>query len=103
MVLINARVDRKERSEQLVKACTRIDFNNLLLSGENVDLVKNMALKNKINNNKIHLLGQTEPETQVAKIIPLVKKETVIVAFGNMGAGGAELSNYFENNQIKAS
>ena len=103
MVLINARKDRKERSEQLVEACTKIEFNNLLLSGENVDLVKNMALKNKINIHKIHLLGQTEPESQVAKIIPLIKKETVIVAFGNMGAGGAELSNYFENHQIKVS
>ena len=103
IVLINARNDRKERSEQLVEASSRIEFDKLLLTGENVNLVKTMALKQNIAETKIHLIGQDPPENQLAKIIPLIQSETVIVAFGNMGAGGAELSKYFEQNQVKAS
>jgi len=68
-----------------------------------VDLVKTMALKQNIEETKIHLIGQDPPERQLAQIIPLIQSETVIVAFGNMGAGGAELSKYFEQNQVKAS
>lgn len=96
-VLINARKDRKERSEQLVHAAATLEFDGLFLTGENVELVRAMALKQKMESQKIALIGQGTPEEQIRAMLPSINKETVIVAFGNMGAGGAELSKYFEN------
>lgn len=98
VVLINARKDRKERSEQLVHAAAELHFDHLFLTGENVELVKAMAVKYNIPVEKTLLIGQQAPEQQVADMLPKIEKESVIVAFGNMGAGGAELSKHFENN-----
>ncbi len=98
VIVINARKDRKERSEQLIQASATLEFDQLIISGENVELVKMMANKQKIDTGKILLIGQDNPKTQVEKIFPSLTKESVIVAFGNMGAGGAELSKYFEEN-----
>ncbi len=98
VILLNARKDRKERSEQLVHSSSKLKFDLLVLSGENVDLVRAMALKKSIPGNKIITVGQKEPEQQAAAIFPHIRKDAVMVAFGNMGAGGAELSKYFEEN-----
>ena len=99
MVLINARNDRKDRSEQLTDAASKLVFDKLILTGENVELVKSMAMKYGINESKIIAIGQGIPENQLNKISPSINREAVIVAFGNMGAGGAELSKYFEINK----
>ena len=96
MVLINARNDRKERSEQLTAAAAELQFDRLILTGENVQLVKSMALDQGIPEAKIIAIGQGSPAYQVNQIKPSIQGESVIVAFGNMGAGGAELNKYFE-------
>jgi poly-gamma-glutamate synthase PgsB/CapB len=95
-ILINARKDRKERSEQLLGMSTQCTFDQLLLTGENVELVKQMALKAGLDKDKIVCIGQKDPSDQVEQMLPLIAKECVVVAFGNMGAGGSELSKYFE-------
>ncbi len=98
VVVLNSRKDRKERSEQLIHSTSKLKFDLLVLSGENVELVRAMALKKEIPNRQIVMVGQKEPEQQIADIFPQINKDAVIVAFGNMGAGGAELSKYFEEN-----
>ena len=100
MVLINSRKDRKERSEQLTSAVSNLKFDKLILTGENVHQVKVMAEKSGINEGKIIPIGQDQPQAQIGKLSPSIQDEVVIVAFGNMGAGGAELSKYFEQNKI---
>lgn len=96
MVLINCRKDRKERSEQLVQMASTLHFDQLVLTGENVDLVEALALKQSITKQQVLQVGQKGPEKQAQDILIKVEKDTVIVAFGNMGAGGIELSKYFE-------
>lgn len=98
VVLLNARKDRKERSEQLIQATSQLRFDHLFLTGENVELVGAMARKYNIPLEKTLLIGQKEPARQVLEMVPRIRKESVIVAFGNMGAGGAELSKHFELN-----
>lgn len=97
-VVINNRKDRKERSAQLVQAAATLNYEKLFLTGENVDLVKVMALKNDIPADKIYLVSQKTTEQQVLDMAGQIHGETVMVAFGNMGAGGAELAKYFEQN-----
>ena len=100
MVLINSRKDRKERSAQLTHAVSNLHFDKLILTGENVSQVKVMAKKSGITETKILPIGQDAPSGQLEKIKSSVHSEVVIVAFGNMGAGGAELCKYFEQNKI---
>ena len=96
VIVLNNRKDRKERSEQLVQAAATLEFDSLCLTGENVDLVKSMALKQRIPEEKIVLIGQDEPAHQLQNMLPVLNGESVMVAFGNMGAGGAEFAKYIE-------
>ncbi len=97
-IVLNARNDRKERSEQLIHAATTLEYDQLFLTGENVELVKAMALKRKIPISTIQLIGQKDPIEQVEDMMINLDKESIVVAFGNMGAGGAEIARYFEKN-----
>lgn len=95
-IILNSRRDRKERSEQLINAASILPFDELFLIGENVELVKNMGVKAGIPNKKMLLIGQKDPEKQLADMIPKLMQDSVLIAFGNMGAGGAEFFKQFE-------
>lgn len=97
VVLFNSRKDRKNRSEEMIEFASKLSFNFLALTGENVELVKTMALKNGIPKDKIILIGEKEPEEQLNELVSELSKDSVVVAMGNMGAGGAELSSHIEN------
>jgi len=99
VVLFNARKDRKSRSEEMIAFIAELSFDFLALTGETTELVKAMALKNNIAREKIILVGERPPQEQLDCIGTKVSKPSVVVAMGNMGAGGAVLSNYVEQNQ----
>lgn len=100
VVLFNSRKDRKSRSEEMIAFISELSFDFLALTGESIDLVQGMALKNNIAKDKIILIGERHPQEQLDCIGSKVNKKSVVVAMGNMGAGGAELSNYVEQNQL---
>lgn len=100
VVLFNSRKDRKSRSEEMIAFISKLTFDFLALTGESIDLVQGMALKNNISKDKIILVGERPPQEQLDFIGSRTNKQSVVVAMGNMGAGGAELSNYVEQNQI---
>lgn len=100
VVLFNARKDRKNRSEEMIAFIADLSFDYLALTGENIELVKTMAVRNKIATDKIIMIGERDPQEQLDCIVSTVNNDSVVVAMGNMGAGGAELSNYVEDNQI---
>ena len=77
-----------------------IEFDNLVLTGENAKLVSGMAAKRKISKDKIIEIGIIKPEKQVNNMLKHITIDAVIVAFGNMGAGGSDLSKYFEKISI---
>jgi hypothetical protein len=96
IIVLNSRKDRKDRSTQLVDMVTRCDFDHLALTGENSMQVRQMAMNADIDARKVMAIGLKSPDEQLADLMRVVKRDTVIVAFGNMGAGGAELSKLFE-------
>jgi poly-gamma-glutamate synthase PgsB/CapB len=97
-IILNSRKDRRERSEQLILAISSLEYDVLFLTGENVDLVKSMAKKKGIPSDKLAPIGQPNPEQQLSEMLTSLGQESVLVAFGNMGAGGAELVKYFKQN-----
>ncbi|MDF1548639.1 MAG: poly-gamma-glutamate synthase PgsB [Bacteroidales bacterium] len=96
VIILNSRRDRKERSEQLINAVSNLSFDEIFLIGENVELVKNMGIKAGIPRNKMLLIGQKDSKMQLSDMIPKLEEESVLIAFGNMGAGGAEFVKQFE-------
>lgn len=98
VLLLNSRKDRKDRSEQLIQAASNLSIDQLVLTGENLRLVKSMALKADILDDIIIPIGEKEPAEQVSEMLTNLSDKSVVIAFGNMGAGGAELAKYFETN-----
>ncbi len=96
IIVLNSRKDRKDRSEQLVHMISECKFDYLVLTGENSVQVKQMALDADIDISKVLPVGIKCPEEQLDDLLRLTDRNAVIVAFGNMGAGGAELSKLFE-------
>ncbi|HEX8039768.1 MAG TPA: poly-gamma-glutamate synthase PgsB [Chryseosolibacter sp.] len=96
IIILNSRKDRKDRSEQLVHMVSECKFDYLVLTGENSLQVKQMALDADIDGAKVVPVGIKSPEAQLDDLLGLTERNAVIVAFGNMGAGGAELSKLFE-------
>ena len=64
---------------------------------ENPKALTEWLLSQQSMDKKIILIGQKAPHLQVEDMISRLGPETVIVAFGNMGAGGAALIKHFEH------
>lgn len=97
IILLNTRHDRQDRARQLVEMiASKMEFDFIGLIGESSDLVKEMALKSGIPDNKIVKIGDKTPEEKYYEIFEAIKNKGVVVGIGNMGAGGAELAKFYE-------
>lgn len=96
IIVLNSRKDRKDRSRQLIDMVSRCVFDYVALTGENSMQVRQMALNAGIDASKILPIGLKSPGEQLAELMHVIDRDAVVVAFGNMGAGGAELSKLFE-------
>lgn len=100
IIVLNSRKDRKDRSIQLIDMISKCKFDCVALTGENSQQVRYMALNAGIEINKVLAIGIKSPEGQYNDLTRLLNKDAVMVAFGNMGAGGAELSKLFEEKHL---
>lgn len=97
IVMLNTREDRLDRARQLVEmAGQSLDLDYFVLIGQRTEVVREMALKNKIDKEKLLDIGWTKPENVYIKLSPYFTKNTTIVAIGNMGGMGAEVVKNFE-------
>lgn len=97
MFLLNTRQDRQDRAIRLVEMMSILDYSSIGLIGESLDMVANMCEKQGVSKEKIHAIGAKPTLEQYQDLIKASVNKTTIIAIGNMGAGGAELSEYFEN------
>ena len=97
MFLLNTRQDRQDRAVRLVDMMSQLDYSSIGLIGESLDMVVSMCTKQGIEKNKIQAIGLKTTEEQYRDLYEALPHNSTIVAIGNMGAGGAELSEYFEN------
>jgi gamma-polyglutamate synthase len=97
IVMINTREDRLDRARQLAEMIGKgISMDFVALIGQRSEVVKDMALKNKIPNEKIVTIGWTSPEEVFRKVMTIIPESATIVAIGNMGGMGADVVKYFE-------
>ena len=97
IAVLNSRKDRQDRAVRLVEFMANLDFDYLALTGETVEMVGSMCVSKGIPKEKILSIGLKPTEEQFRIIAKNSTENTTIVAFGNMGAGGAELSNMFKD------
>jgi gamma-polyglutamate synthase len=97
IVLINTRKDRQDRARQLIElAAKELEFDQIALMGESVELVVDMTKSHKIDQTKVQAIGNPNTEILYERLSEISKNNTTIIGFGNMGAGGAELVAYYE-------
>lgn len=97
IVLLNSRKDRQDRARQLVECIAEnMGIDRLILMGESHDLVASMARKAGIKEERIHKLESDDSAQQLTGLFQAIEKEALVLALGNMGAGGAELVEYIE-------
>ncbi|MCF8256895.1 MAG: poly-gamma-glutamate synthase PgsB [Flavobacteriales bacterium] len=97
IAVLNNRKDRQDRAVRLVEMVSKLEFDLLVLIGEAVEMVESMCRSISIPKDKLLSIGLKPTDEQFRMLMNASAKSTTIVAFGNMGAGGAELSKMFEN------
>ena len=96
MFLLNTRKDRQDRAIRLVDMMSKLDYSSIGLIGESLDMVVNMCEKQDIKREHIHVVDYKTSSEKYTALCEVSKENTTIIAIGNMGAGGANLADYFE-------
>ena len=97
ILLLNTREDRLDRARQLTEmAGASLSMDYIALIGQRSEVVRDMALKNKIHEKKIINIGWTSPDKVYKKVMSIIPERATIVAIGNMGGMGADVAKYFE-------
>ncbi|MEM7187129.1 MAG: poly-gamma-glutamate synthase PgsB [Bacteroidota bacterium] len=98
MIVLNTRKDRQDRAIRLVEMMASLQYDSIGLIGESLDGVLTMCKKQHIPRQAICAVGTKPTLQQYQELCQAAGPATTILAIGNMGAGGAELADYFEQN-----
>ncbi len=104
IIILNGRADRFFRSEQLVDACTQLDFSFLILTGELSDKAMSYGIHKGIPKEKMFAFGEMEPAELYEKLFALTDKEAHIVGIGNIAGRikyGAHIVKYFKKRSLE--
>jgi gamma-polyglutamate synthase len=98
IMLLNTRADRFDRSIQLIEMIGRnIDYNYLVSIGEKTAMLAQHYRRYGIEKNKVVEMGLTTTEAVYHKIFEITQSSAIILAMGNMGAGGLAVAHYFRD------
>lgn len=101
IVLLNTRADRFDRSRQLLwMAANYVKYDYIVSIGEKTSLLAQYYRRYKVDPSKVLQLGMTTCEAVYHKIFELIKGDALVLAIGNMGAGGFAVANYFRDRSI---
>jgi len=96
MFLLNTRKDRQDRAIRLVDMMSKLDYSSIGLIGESLEMVVNMCEKQGIKKEHIHAINSKTTSEKYTALCEASEENTTIIAIGNMGAGGADLADFFE-------
>ncbi len=103
-VILNSRADRLFRSQQLIDALEKVNYDYLLLTGEIVDKVEDYAHIKGISKDRVIAMGMPLPEDVYNKVWELAKTEAHVLGIGNIAGEinyGAQLVAHFKHKQEK--
>jgi len=98
IVLLNTRADRFDRSIQLLEMIgSYIKYDHIISIGEKTGMLAQHYRQCKIDRSKVVDMGLTRTESVYHKVVELTKDKALILAVGNMGAGGLAVANLFRD------
>ncbi|NQU04540.1 MAG: poly-gamma-glutamate synthase PgsB, partial [Calditrichaeota bacterium] len=100
ILMLNSRADRQDRSVQLIEMVVeKIEFDHIALTGEKLKKFTGLLLRHNIPKLKIIGIGWARPEKVYQKLFDLIDDQGIVLAIGNVGAGGLDIFKYFYNNR----
>jgi poly-gamma-glutamate synthase PgsB/CapB len=98
VALLNTRADRFDRSLQLLEMISEnIQYDYLVSIGEKTHMLAQHYRRYHIDPTRVIELGLTTKEAVFHKIFEIVPQKGMILAMGNMGAGGLAVAYYFRD------
>jgi poly-gamma-glutamate synthase PgsB/CapB len=98
IVLLNTRADRFDRSLQLLEMVSEnIQYDYIVSIGEKTHMLAQFYRRYSIDPSRVVELGMTTREAVYQKIYDLVSDRGIVLAMGNMGAGGLGVAYYFRD------
>jgi poly-gamma-glutamate synthase PgsB/CapB len=98
IVLLNTRADRFDRSVQLLEMIgIYIKYDYLISIGEKTHMLIPHYHRFGIDRHKVVEMGLTTTDAVYQKVFELTQKSCLVLAVGNMGAGGLAVANCFRN------
>ena len=105
IIILNSRSDRLFRSQQLIDALSRVEYDYVLLTGEIPEKVEDYALSHGIPKNRLFAMGQPLTEEIYKKTWELTNKEAHVLGIGNIAGEikyGAQIVAHFKHKIPKA-
>lgn len=105
IIILNSRADRLFRSQQLIDALSRVNYDYVLLTGEISEKVEDYALSHGIPRDKLFAMGQPLTEDIYQKVWQLTRKESHVLGIGNIAGEikyGAQIVAHFKHKIPKA-
>jgi len=98
IVLLNTRADRFDRSVHLLEMISNhIKYDYLVSIGEKVHMLSFYYRRFGIEADKVAEMGLTTTDAVYRRIMELAGERSLVLAVGNMGAGGLAVANYFRS------
>ncbi len=95
VILLNARKDRLQRSEQLAELIAKkLQGDFTFLIGDNQEIVKRKILKFSKNLCKVKACGKKPIRKVYEEILKVSKSDLIIFAIGNIGGGGQDYVDF---------
>lgn len=100
IVLVNARLDRMQRSEQLAEMMAKsLPASYYILVGSSTFVIKQKAWRMGLRPDKIIDMGGNSLSQVVEKLWQLTDNSSMVFAIGNIATIGLELSRYFQGKE----
>jgi len=97
-VLLNTRADRFDRSLQLLEMIGgNIQYDYLVSIGEKTRMLTQHYRRYKLDPARVIEMGLTTKEAVYHKIFEILPQRGIVLAMGNMGAGGLAVAHYFRD------
>lgn len=97
IAIINCRVDRPERSEQLGRACAVWSpADRYIITGTGTDVFLRTAIDAGLDSSRLVALGAASVEEVISAIGEGVPQPTLIMGMGNIAGVGMPLAEFFQ-------
>jgi len=95
-LVLNTRADRIYRSKQLIDMLADMDFDQLILVGQQTNAMRQYAAQRKIPMNKVHDIGWATGDEVAEEAMKIKASRILLFGIGNIGGNGGLIVDFFK-------